>query len=248
MKFFLFTAFLLVINQLHAQVLIHAHNDYEKPEPLFNAIREKAFAIEADVYLVNGQLAVAHDRKDIDSARTLTSLYLKPIDSMMRAHKGFVTADKDYQPVLVVDIKADGEKVLAELVRLIIAYPRIFDGSAHQKPLYILVSGDRGPIAKWKEYPASVRFDGRPTELYDTAALSKVVTVSESYGKYYRDNKLNKDSLIAMIGRAHSQKKLVRLWGAPDFPATWTAFQSLGIDIINTDKVTECRRILSAKK
>ena len=71
MKIFLFTAFLLVINQLHAQVLIHAHNDYEKPEPLFNAIREKAFAIEADVYLVNGQLAVAHDRKDINIARGL---------------------------------------------------------------------------------------------------------------------------------------------------------------------------------
>ncbi|RYY15822.1 MAG: glycerophosphodiester phosphodiesterase [Chitinophagaceae bacterium] len=248
MKFCIFVSFLLIISQLHGQVLIHAHNDYEKPEPLFNAIREKAFAIEADVYLVNGQLAVAHDRKDIDTTRTLTSLYLNAIDSMMRANKGFVTSDKKYQPVLVVDIKADGEKVLAELVKLTKKYPRIFDQGTNPNPLYLLVSGDRGPIAKWKNYPASVRFDGRPSEVYDAAALNKLVTISESYGKYYRDNRLQTDSLSAMISRAHSQRKLVRLWGSPDFPATWRTFQKLGIDIINTDKVAECRQVLSIKE
>src|SRR5687768_13787 len=71
MKHLLFAAFLLLTGELVAQVLIHSHNDYEKPEPLFAALREKAFAIEADVYLVNGQLAVAHDRKDIDPKRNL---------------------------------------------------------------------------------------------------------------------------------------------------------------------------------
>jgi hypothetical protein len=248
MKRILFAAFLLLTSELQAQVLIHAHNDYEKPEPLFAALREKAFAIEADVYLVNGELAVAHDRKDIDPKRSLTFLYLKPLDSMMKAHKGFVTTDKKYQPVLVVDIKADGEKVLTELVRLVGEYPGIFDRTTNKNPLYILVSGDRGSIDKWKNYPPAIRFDGRPAEFYDESALLKIVTISESYGKYYRDNKLNTDSLNAMIKRAHSQKKLVRLWGAPDFPATWKEFQAMGVDIMNTDKVAECRQVLSAKK
>src|SRR5688572_30462698 len=175
MKFFLFTAFLLVINQLHAQVLIHAHNDYEKPEPLFAALREKAFAIEADVYLVNGQLAVAHDRKDIDPKRNLISLYLRPLDSLIRLNQGFVTNDKKYQPVLVVDIKAEGEKVLAELVKLAGKYPRVFDNKTNKNALYILVSGDRGPVASWKDYPGAIRFDGRPSEQYDESALAKVV-------------------------------------------------------------------------
>jgi hypothetical protein len=247
MKFSLLVAFLLIISQLHAQVLIHAHNDYEKPEPLFAALREQAFAIEADVYLVKGELLVAHDRKDLDQKRTLTSLYLKPLDSMMHAHKGYITADKKYQPVLVVDIKADGEKALSELVKLVKEYPRIFN-SATKKPLYILVSGDRGPIAGWKEYPAAIRFDGRPSEKYDNATLGKIITISESYGKYYRNNKLDTDSLVSMITRAHKQQKLVRIWGAPDLPATWKEFQAMGIDIINTDKVAECRRVFSAKK
>ena len=90
MKFTFATAFLLIFNIVQGQVLIHSHNDYEKPEPLFNALRYEAFAIEADVYLVDGVLAVAHDRKDIAKNRTLTSLYLDPIDSLMRVNNGFV--------------------------------------------------------------------------------------------------------------------------------------------------------------
>jgi hypothetical protein len=228
-------------------VRIHAHNDYEKSEPLFNALRHKAWAIEGDVYLVGGELVVAHDRKDIVAGRTLTSLYLQPLDSLMRVHKGFVSSDKSYQPVLVVDIKADGEQVLAELTRLTARYPAIFDSTTNRKPLYILVSGDRGPINKWNEYPAAIRFDGRPSEQYDGRALAKVVTISESYGKYYRKGVLDTDTLKAMISSAHRQKKLVRLWGAPDFPATWTSFLALGIDVINTDKVAECRKTFSKK-
>jgi hypothetical protein len=247
MKFTFAAAFLLIINVVDGQVLIHSHNDYEKPEPLFNALRQKAFAIEADVYLVDGELAVAHDRKDITKHRTLTSLYLNPLDSLMRLNSGFVSTDKTYLPVLVVDIKADGQKVLAELVKLSNKYPRIFDRKTNQHALYILVSGDRGQIDKWKSYPRSIRFDGRPSEVYDQKALAKVVTISESYGKYYRNKTLNVDSLQKMISQAHLQKKLVRLWGAPDAPSTWTSFRAMGIDIINTDKVEECRKLFGPK-
>ena len=35
--------------------------------------------------------------------------------------------------------------------------------------------------------------------------------------------------------------KLLRLWAIPDNAAAWQRLQQLGVDIINTDKVGECR-------
>jgi hypothetical protein len=35
--------------------------------------------------------------------------------------------------------------------------------------------------------------------------------------------------------------KLLRLWASPDNGDSWKLQQQLGIDIINTDKVAECR-------
>ncbi|RYG02828.1 MAG: glycerophosphodiester phosphodiesterase, partial [Chitinophagaceae bacterium] len=179
MKNFLFAALMLIVNALHSQVLIHAHNDYEKKEPLFNAIRNKAFAIEADVYLVDGKLMVAHDRKDIRPERTLQAMYLDPLDSLFAKHKGSVSADKKYKPVLVVDIKSDGEKAIATLIAMISRHQKNFDRRVNPMAVEILISGDRGPVSSWRAYPAFIKFDGRPTEEYDIATLSRVLTISE---------------------------------------------------------------------
>ena len=57
----------------------HAHNDYEHPRPLLDALDHGFTSVEADVFLVDGQLLVAHDPADLDPARTLESLYLDPL-------------------------------------------------------------------------------------------------------------------------------------------------------------------------
>ncbi len=245
MKSLFFTALMLIVSIVHGQVLIHSHNDYEKAEPLFNALRHQAFTIEADVYLVGAKLAVAHDRKDIDTNRTLSSLYLDPIDSLFKLNKGRVGRIANYRPTLAIDIKADGPAVLAAIVELVKDKPGVFDRSKNKNAVQIIVSGDRGPIEDWKNYPAYIKFDGRPLENYDAESLAKVVTISESYSRYYRNNQLDTVMLTNMINKAHDQKKLVRIWGAPDIPATWVFFRKLGIDIINTDKVAECRQLFA---
>ena len=242
MKIRLFAVFIFVINSMQAQVLIHAHNDYEKPEPLFNAIRNKVFAVEADVYLRNGQLLVAHEAKQIDSSRTLSALYLDRLDSMFKVNNGYATNDKSYKPILVVDIKAEGTRALDVLTTLINRHPVVFNPKKSPGAIYILVSGDRGPVSEWKNYPSTIRFDGRPSETYDKPTLAKVVTISESYAKYFKNKTLDTASLKDMIAEAHKQKKLVRIWGSPDFSSGWIQFKQIGIDIINTDKVTECRQ------
>ena len=47
-------------------------------------------SVEADVWLVDGELLVAHDREDVDPGRTLESLYLDPLADRVRAEGGAV--------------------------------------------------------------------------------------------------------------------------------------------------------------
>jgi hypothetical protein len=56
----------------------HAHNDYEHDRPLFDALDHRFKSVEADIWLVDGKLVVAHDPEDVPQAaeqgRTLRSL------------------------------------------------------------------------------------------------------------------------------------------------------------------------------
>jgi alkaline phosphatase len=245
MKYGLLIFFSFFCSSITAQVLIHAHNDYEKAEPLFNALRNRVYAVEADVFWSGNKLLVAHEIKDIDSTRTLTSLYLEPIEALFQKNKGFVSADKSYKPTLVIDIKSHGEQVIAEVIRLVQKKPAVYDRRTNPNAIQILFSGDRGEVSKWKNYPRYIFFDGRPFEKYDKATLAKVVTISDSYGKYLKNNKLNTDTIQKLVSHIHTENKLFRLWGAPDFPNTWKLFSELGIDIINTDKIENCRKFFA---
>ncbi|VXC12011.1 exported hypothetical protein [Arthrobacter sp. 9AX] len=56
-----------------------AHNDYEHDRPLFDALEHGFTSVEADVWLVDGELRVAHDLADAKQGVTLESLYLDPL-------------------------------------------------------------------------------------------------------------------------------------------------------------------------
>ncbi len=96
--------FLFTVNLILAQPHIHAHNDYQQPQPLTHAIHNKVFSLEADVFLVKGKLLVAHDTKELATAPKLKSLYLKPIIKLFKKHQGRIGADTAYAPVLMLDI------------------------------------------------------------------------------------------------------------------------------------------------
>jgi len=57
----------------------HAHNDYLHPRPLLDALDHGFTSVEADVWIVNGALLVAHDQRDVMPERTLRALYLEPL-------------------------------------------------------------------------------------------------------------------------------------------------------------------------
>jgi alkaline phosphatase len=232
--------FTLVSFLTSAQPLIHAHNDYQKPEPLTNALKNKVFSIEADIYLYNSKLVVAHDKNELPTARTLDSLYLQPIIELFRKHKGNISKDVNYSPALMIDIKENSEAVMTELVKLLSPHRSVFDRSVNSKAVQIVISGDRGPLAKWKSFPAFILFDGRPYEVYDSATLHRVAFISDSYLNYINAQD-STSRLEQLVSKIRGIGKLLRLWAIPDNPTSWKRLQQLGIDIINTDKVEECR-------
>src|SRR5689334_23371364 len=62
----------------------HAHNDYEHKRPLFDALDNGFCSIEPDIYLIEGQLLVAHDRDEVSPERTLQRLYLDPLRARIK--------------------------------------------------------------------------------------------------------------------------------------------------------------------
>ena len=229
-------------------VLIHSHNDYGQPEPLVNALRHKVYSLEADIYLVNDTLKVAHDKKDIVTAPALFSLYIQPIVNLFQAHDGKISHDPDYTPVLMIDIKENGEAVLSKLVKLLSSYPPVFDRRINPKAVQIVISGDRGDRSKWTSWPHFILFDGRIKEHYSDEQLERVAFISDSYFNYARE-KDKVDSLIRQLTeKSHEMKKPVRLWAIPDHGSSWTHLRKLGVDIINTDKVEECRKFFAVKQ
>ena len=225
------------------QPLIHAHNDYQQPEPLTHALRQQVFSLEADIYLSGGRLLVAHDKNELATAPALDSLYLQPIIALFNRHGGRISADSNYAPVLMIDIKDSGEAVIAQLIQLLSPHRSLFDRSVNAKAIQIVLSGDRGAISKWSSYAPFIFFDGRPYEVYDSATLQRVAFISDNYTNYVSPQD-STTRLQQLVKKIHGMGKLVRLWGCPDTPASWKQQQEWGVDIINTDKVAECRKYL----
>lgn len=242
------TLFILSCFLSSGQPLIHAHNDYQKPEPLTNALRNKVFSVEADIYLAGNRLLVAHDKSELPTAGTLDSLYLRPIINLFRQHKGTISEDNKYAPGLTVDIKENGEAVIAALIKLLSAHRDVFDRTVNTKAVQVVLSGDRGTISKWTSYPSFIFFDGRPNEVYDRATLQRVAFISDSYLNYTRPADSTNETIKRLAEKVHSIKKLLRLWAIPDTPGSWDHLLQLGVDIINTDKVAECRNYFSTKQ
>src|SRR6185436_16418009 len=56
----------------------HAHNDYLHTRPLLDALDHGFTSVEVDIFLVDGELLVAHTAREIKPDRTLEKLYLEP--------------------------------------------------------------------------------------------------------------------------------------------------------------------------
>lgn len=255
MRYVWLLLFLFIGAATTAQPLIHAHNDYKSKEPLTHALQHRVFSIEVDVFLVNDTLRVAHNEKDLPTAPTLWDMYLQPIINLFTDNNGRISPDSSYAPILMIDVKKSSRASLANLVQQLSAYSSVFDRSVNPHAVQIVISGDRPPRKKteedpdgelsWTRYPHFIFFDGRPKEIYDSATLQRVAFISDSYFNYIVPSDSIEYNIRQLVQQVHGMGKLLRLWATPDSPASWERLQKWGVDIINTDKVKDCRDYFS---
>jgi hypothetical protein len=220
----------------------HSHNDYTRKKPFFDAYEQQFGSIEADLFLVDDSLYVAHDQKEINRKRTFAALYLQPILEQTQKNGGNIYPQQNVPLQLLIDLKTSGPETLAALVKLLDPHKQIFAPSGSVK---IVISGNLPAPAQFGEYPSYIFFDGRPENTYTPEQLKRIGLISQSFQKYSKWNgegpltEKEKKILQKVIGQVHDSGKKVRLWATPDNINSWRTLMSMGVDYLNTDKVRE---------
>jgi alkaline phosphatase len=244
MKVFLTTVHLLLLTccvsaQRYTSASIFAHNDYVRSNPFHTAYDLRVGYIEADVFLVDDALLVAHTRLEIKGDKTLEALYLKPLQQKLMQNKGSAYPGSNQRLTLMIDLKTEGTATLTKLVEILMEFPEI----TRAKTLHIMISGSVPEPARWKDYPDFIHFDGRPTIDYTEDQLKRISMISTSFRDVSKWN--GKEPLLAgdrekiqsLITAVHEKDKPVRFWATPDFPQAWEVLMELKPDVIVTDDV-----------
>ncbi|MCY7350122.1 MAG: hypothetical protein LH606_05585 [Cytophagaceae bacterium] len=242
--FWILLASTLRIVNLAAQptVMAHAHNDYEHSRPFYDAAALNYASIEADVWLVNDTLYVAHDRKDIRSDRTFQKLYLEPVVRQWQANGGKPYADNS--PLqLLVDLKTDWKTTLPALETALRAYRATFDPK-NQNTVRLVVSGSMPPPEQYGQFDEILFFDGRAKTRYSPQALRRVALVSAPFyevGGFWNGKTPLTDAQRArvktFVDSLHAMGKQLRFWATPDTPVGYQTLADLGVDYIGTDNL-----------
>lgn len=240
----------------------HAHNDYEHPRPLLDALDHRFGSVEADIYLVGDQLLVAHDPEDLDPARTLESLYLDTLAARVKANRGSVYRGHRGSLQLLIDIKTEGASTYRELDRHLRRHRHLFTTYAHGKvlpgPVTAVISGDRAARVPMESQTVRRAFyDGRLADLGSPAPASFVPLISDNWTLNFTWRgagefpAAERQKLHGIMRAAHSRGQKVRFWATPDVAgperdALWRELLAADVDFVNTDDLLGLEAFLDA--
>ena len=229
---------------------VFAHNDYVKLNAFYESYGYGVGYIEADIFFRDNELLVAHSRQEIKNERTLRNLYLTPLQNEIDKNNGWAYPDTTMHLTLMIDLKTEGTSTLKELVRQLKEFP----GLLSCKGLDIAVSGNVPPPDTWDQFPAFIKFDGRPGIQYNELQLARVLLISTSFWDHSKWDgsvelpEIDKQKMTNLIGSVHALGKKIRFWAAPDFESGWTTLMNLDVDVIGTDRVPDLVSFLSIRK
>lgn len=231
----------------------HAHNDYEHARPLFDALDRGFCSIEADIWLVQGRLLVAHDLKNTRPERTLEALYLDPLRERVRANGGRVFRGGP-GVTLLIDVKSEARATYAALEDVLARYPELFTAweAGRERPgaVTAILSGNRAAADVQARAVRRVAIDGRSTDLDATVPAALYPWISDNWSKLstWRGTgpfpEADRAKLRDWVRRAHEKGRRIRFWNTPESPVAWRILREEGVDLIGTDRLDELAAFL----
>lgn len=236
----------------------YAHNDYRHKRPLYEALGNGYIYIEADIYLWRNQLVVAHVIPQLRSHKTLENLYLAPLLNCINGTDCKNTIP-DAPITLMIDIKSGSERTYQALDILLEKYHEMLseyrDGQVIQRQVTIVITGHR-PVASVKAQRNRFAFIDEDLTLVtkDTLAANLYQTASCKYSRLLKwtgrgDFPADERRMLCdYVTQAHRYGKKVRLWASPENPVVWNALLDCGVDLINTDRLTDLKEFLNERQ
>ncbi|TKJ35978.1 MAG: hypothetical protein CEE38_13290 [Planctomycetes bacterium B3_Pla] len=241
--------------------LAHAHNDYRHEQPLHDALAHGFSGVEADIFLVDDDLFVAHDRHEITPERTLRRLYLDPLRERVKQNGGSVYPNPGApgQVTLLIDIKSETAATYKVLDRILAEYQDIFtsfgpDGRS-DKAVLAVISGNRPYELMASQKVRYAGYDGRLTDLQSNAPADLMPLISDNWTRHFkwrgtgRMPAEERGKLREIVQTAHDKGRRVRFWATPDNPsaareALWRELILAGVDMLNTDDLEGLQQFL----
>lgn len=237
----------------------HSHNDYQHARPLYDALEQGFVSVEADIYLVVDELYVAHDGSNLQSDRTLRSLYLDPLRERIRQNGGSVYSS-GIQLTLLIDIKSKAEPTYEILREILKDYKDILttfgpNDELAKGPILVIISGNRPRDLMEREAVRYAAYDGRLDDLGSGVPSAFIPLISANWSMHFNWNgngpmpEEERQKLIAIVEEAHLSGQRVRFWDTQDYPsaareAVWQELIAAGVDMINTDDLVGLRQYL----
>ncbi|RHZ45937.1 phosphatidylinositol-specific phospholipase C/glycerophosphodiester phosphodiesterase family protein [Aspergillus thermomutatus] len=229
-------------------VQCHSHNDYWRSVPLYEAIAAGCTGVEADIWLEGSDLLVGHAKRSLSSDRTLKSLYIDPLitilsnlntNSSANSSVGVFDFDPTTSLTLLIDIKTDGDATKTLVrgpVTVVGTGNTVFDLVVAEEDRYVFFDAPLNDLAQNSTYTLENSY-------YASVSLKKAVGVVWPWGP--TDNQ--KQAMQKIISAASERGLLSRFWNIPSWPVSlrmrlWRFLVDSGVGMLNVDDVVEATR------
>lgn len=236
-------------------VYAHSHNDYEHERPLLDALDNRCYSVEADFWLVDGEILVAHNRGKTksDYKGTLKELYLDPLQKRVD-EKGSVYGDG--VPVwLWLDVKDGRDEARPILHELLSRYSMLTvftDREIKDGAVTVILTGDDNSKQAYmreytKRYACRDSNDFNPADPPADHQWRWYGVNFKNVVKWYGDEPISPveyQKWVKIINDMHAKGRKIRFWSTPDTPLFWKTALEAGVDLVNTDKLKELNQFL----
>lgn len=226
----------------------HAHNDYEHPRPLLDALEQKFESVEADVWLDGAEVGVSHDGAPFKGS--LEALYLEPLAARVAANAGSVHGDgKPF--FLWLDLKQGSAGLQEVLATQLAEYPFLtrFDdaGQSQAGAVTVVFTGDDAAKKALvnRAAPRPYTRDSNSFSPNDPPADGKWGFYAVNYYSFLQwDGQgaipaTQRRQLENLVNGAHATGRPLRIYASPDTAGFWAEARAAHADFVNTDKLAE---------